>query len=81
MHKHARVVVFLIAMLAMGNLAASADDGVVSVPIPVGAYQIEQTPQGQYVSVEGFGRILVPGKPDLPSKIFAVAITPGAEVA
>jgi len=81
MHKHARVVVFLIALLAISSLSASANDGVVSVPIPVGAYQIEQTPEGQYVSVEDFGRILVPGKPDLPSKIFAIAIPPGAVVA
>ena len=80
MQKHARVVIFLIALLAISSLSASASDGVVSVPIPVGAHQIGQTPEGQYVSVEDFGRILVPGKPDLPSKIFAIAIPPGAEV-
>jgi hypothetical protein len=76
-----RVVVFLIALFAVSGLAMSADDGVVSVPVPIGTYQIESTPQGQYISVEDFGRILVPGKPDLPSKIFAIAIPPGAEVA
>jgi len=30
--------------------------------------------------VENFGRLLVPGKPNLPSKIFAIAIAPGAEI-
>lgn len=81
MKKCGRVVVFLIALFAVSGLAVSADDGVVSVPIPVGTYEIEYTQQGQYISVENFGRILVSGKPDLPSKIFAIAIPPGAEVA
>jgi hypothetical protein len=30
------------------------------------------------VTVENFGRNLIPGKPDLPSKIFSIAIPPGA---
>ena len=50
------------------------------ISIPVGAYTIEDAEQGQQVSIENFGRRLVPGKPDLPSKIFALAIPPGAEL-
>jgi hypothetical protein len=81
MKKCGRVVVFLIAVLMVNSLAVSAYDGVVRVPVPIGTYEIEQTQEGQYVSVEDFGRLLVAGKPDLPSKIFAIAIPPGAEVA
>jgi hypothetical protein len=54
--------------------------GKMSVSIPVGAYGTKDTEQGQEVFVEQFGRLLVPGKPNLPSKIFALAIPPGAEL-
>ena len=48
----------------------------IGVTIPVGSYEIINTDQGDEISVEDFGRLLVPGKPNLPSKIFAVAIPP-----
>ena len=76
-----RVVVFFIALLMVTSLMVSADDGEIRVAIPIGTYDIEETPQGQDLSVENFGRLLVPGKPNLPSKIFSLAIPPGAEVA
>jgi hypothetical protein len=50
------------------------------VTIPVGEYRISPTPQGGRVTVEGYGSLLVPGKPRLPSRIFAIAIPPGADV-
>ena len=52
----------------------------ISVTIPFGTYKIKNTEQGHEISVENLGRLLVPGKPNLPSKIFAVAIPPEAEV-
>jgi len=52
----------------------------IDVAIPVGAYGITNTRQGQEVSVDGYGSLLEPGKPKLPSKIFAIAIPPGADV-
>ncbi|GAG85951.1 unnamed protein product, partial [marine sediment metagenome] len=52
----------------------------ISVTIPIGTYEIKNTKQGHEISVENLGRLLVPGKPNLPSKIFAVAIPPGAEI-
>ncbi len=60
--------------------ADSQQHGKISVSIPVGAYGIKDTEQGQEILVEHFGRLLVPGKPNLPSKIFALAIPPGAEL-
>lgn len=56
------------------------DDGEIVTSIPVGGYEIESTEQGDYITVEDFGRYLVPGKPNLPSKICAIAIPPGAEL-
>ncbi|MCK4347944.1 MAG: hypothetical protein KAW47_04940, partial [Thermoplasmatales archaeon] len=52
----------------------------IGVTIPVGSYEIINTDHGDEISVEDFGRLLVPGKPNLPSKIFAIAIPPGAKV-
>jgi hypothetical protein len=54
--------------------------GRTSVTIPVGKYEISQTRRGADVAVEGFGSLLIPGKPELPSRIFAIAIPPGADV-
>jgi hypothetical protein len=84
MHFQVRTCLFcmLIFVLALSGLTV-ADPRLqdqIKVSIPVGAYEIQETPQGQKVSVEHFGRLLVPGKPNLPSKIFALAIPPGAEL-
>jgi hypothetical protein len=73
------VGVCFMVMLMIHSVVVSADE--ITVTIPVGTYEIKDTEQGHQVSVENFGRLLVPGKPNLPSKIFAVAIPPGAEVA
>ncbi|MGB3093258.1 MAG: hypothetical protein WBC42_08610, partial [Candidatus Zixiibacteriota bacterium] len=81
MQKCRRVVILLMSVLMAGSIMALAEDGVISVPVPIGTYEIKHTQLGQEVYVENFGRLMVPGKPNLPSKIFAVAIPPGAEVA
>ena len=51
----------------------------VHLSISIGDYQIESCEQGEKIYVEEFGRLLIPGKPNLPSKIFSIAIPPGAE--
>ena len=51
-----------------------------SVTIPTDAYDLVSTERGSEVLVENFGRLLVPGKPDLPSRVFSIAVPPGAEV-
>jgi hypothetical protein len=73
-------VICFLAILMMFSVVASADQEI-SVTIPVGAYEIKDTEQGHEVSVENFGRLFIPGKPNLPSKIFAIAVPPGAVVA
>jgi hypothetical protein len=77
--KYGIMMVCFLTTLMLQTVFASADDGI-SVTIPVGAYQITETPQGQQISVKDFGLLLIPGKPNLPSKIFAIAIPPGAVV-
>lgn len=56
------------------------DDGTVTVNIPVDDYEITTLGQSHEIHIEGYGRLLIPGKPNLPSKIFSVAIPPGAVV-
>ncbi len=56
------------------------NDGAITVTIPVGSYKIVEEKQGYEVAIENFGRLLIPGKPNLPSKIFSIAIPPGAKV-
>jgi len=88
-----KIVGILVCMLMIGSVLAGASsnenrqnnlldekDGAISVTISVGTYEIKNTDQGYEIFVEGFGRLKISGKPNLPSKIFSVAIPPGSEV-
>jgi hypothetical protein len=55
-------------------------EGTLTVSIPVGEYEITETPQNHEVSIKGYGHLLIPGQPNIPSKIFSLAIPPGAIV-
>lgn len=83
-------VSIFVCMLLTSGILASANvinnkiesknvDGEISVTVKAGNYKIENTEQGSYVSVEDFGQLLIPGKPNLPSKIISIAIPPGAK--
>jgi len=56
------------------------DDGTITITIPVGRYEIKEITQSHEITIEGYGRLLIPGKPNLPSKIFSLAIPQGAIV-
>ncbi|MCX6664808.1 MAG: C25 family cysteine peptidase [Euryarchaeota archaeon] len=51
----------------------------ISVTIPIASYEIALNDQTSEISINGFGRIPTPGCPDLPSRIFSIAIPPGAQ--
>jgi len=53
-------------------------DGEISVNIPIGSYEIISSEKGDEINIEDFGHLLVSGKPNIPSKIFAIAIPPGS---
>lgn len=55
-------------------------DDTVTVAISSGSYDIKCSGEGHEIYTENFGRLLVPGKPNLPSRIFSIAIPPGAKV-
>ena len=73
-------------LLAPSMAGVSSDVGPVTggqqetVTIAVGDYDTAALQRGQELTVAGFGRMLVPGKPNLPGKIVSIAIPPGAEV-
>lgn len=48
------------------------------VSLRAGAYSTAQGILGQRVEMEGFGRLMVPGQPLLPMKVFLIALPPGA---
>ncbi len=74
-------IVLCLSLLAASHILASDDQESIAVSIPIEGYEINDTHQGQEISVGDFGHLLVPGKPVLPSRIFAVAIPPGTEFA
>lgn len=52
-----------------------------TITLQSGHYQIVNADKGQQVlKMDGFGSLLVPGKPMLPAKTFMIAIPPGAKV-
>ncbi|MHC4416318.1 MAG: C25 family cysteine peptidase [Planctomycetota bacterium] len=82
MNRSHGLLALIAAASALPAFPARADITVerTSVAIPVGQYTITATPQGPKITVEGFGALLIPGKPQLPSRIFAIAIPPGADI-
>ncbi|HNQ21501.1 MAG TPA: C25 family cysteine peptidase [Phycisphaerae bacterium] len=68
-----------VVVLAAGVEAATGSE-VVRVVIPGGSYEVTGAPDAQQLRIEGFGHPAVPGEPKLPTRIFAVAVPPGAQV-
>ena len=78
---HPIMFLLIICMLAIpASTLASSQNQTINVPIPVGDYNISTTASGHEIYAEDYGYLLVPGKPALPSRIFAIAIPPGAEI-
>ena len=73
---------FLMALiLVLGLSSTSSYAGTYQYTIESGAYEIVDAGDGyQEIKMEGFGQLLDPGRPKLPSKIFSIAIPPGVKV-
>jgi hypothetical protein len=74
------LIVLALSLFCLSQVFADLATQTLSVSVPIGGHELKGAENGQELLVENFGRLLVPGKPNLPSKIFAVAIPPGAEV-
>lgn len=77
-HLSASIRRALLCGVLLCTLTASAAS--IDVQIPVGAYEIIAGSRGHELTLTEFGSLLVPGKPQLPARIFALAIPPGAKV-
>jgi len=75
-----RALALVIVVAVPLGVAAGAGQRTLSVDIPIGNYQITDTADGHSLALDGFGRRLIPGTPELPARIFAIAIPPGAEL-
>ena len=64
----------------INSQSVNVENGALTVQIPVDGYRIEKVNQNHEVAMKGYGRLLIPGQPNLPSKIFSIAIPPGAIV-
>jgi hypothetical protein len=72
-------LMILIFFLGAGSRFTYAD--AYQYVIQAGNYDIIDTGDGyQQIEMEGFGQLLTPGKPKLPSKVFSIAIPPGVKV-
>lgn len=67
---------FMLSAAASVGLASD----VLTMTVSTGEYQIVSRAWGQAIEMEGFGNLMVPGKPMLPSKNFLIALPPGARV-
>ncbi|MEE9554896.1 MAG: C25 family cysteine peptidase [candidate division Zixibacteria bacterium] len=77
-----RVIVLVCFCIATTDyLFASNGQDAITARITVPNYEITTTSLGQELAVDDFGYLMIPGKPKLPSRIFAIAIPPGTEVA
>ena len=75
------VVVGLLSFFQAGiPVEASEDDFTISYTFTVEEYDIYRTDQGDEIRIDGFGHKFETGKPDMPSKIFTIAIPPQARV-
>ncbi len=64
---------------ARTSSAAGAEEILaIDIAIPSGACKVARDREGDDIRLDGYGSLLVPGKPKLPSKVFSIAIPPGA---
>jgi hypothetical protein len=64
---------------AAGSAGSVGPVGTTSVTVETSEFEIVEEGGGQRVRASGFGVIGEAGKPDLPGKILAIAVPPGAE--
>jgi len=84
------VLIIIILFILFSNISCarveknkdvnSADliNDIINVCIPVGRTEHEKTLTGDEIEIDNYGRLLIPGEPNLNSKIFSIAIPPNA---
>ena len=71
-------IIPVLVISALTPIAVASD--ILTIDVSAGHYRIVNKGTGQTIEMEGFGYLMVPGKPMLPSKNFLIALPPGARV-
>jgi hypothetical protein len=71
-------IISVLSLSALVPTAAASD--ILTIDVNAGQYQIVNKGSEQMIEMEGFGYLMVPGKPMLPSKNFLIALPPGSRV-
>jgi len=71
-------VTAMLLVSAVTSMSAAVD--VLTTDLSAGQYQITNKGKGQIIEMDGFGFLMVPGKPMLPAKNFLIALPPGTRV-
>jgi len=75
------MVCFLINMLpTIIPISSESVNDTISYTLTIGNYTLEPTSNGTNIYIDDFGRLLVIGKPNIPSKILSFAISPQATI-
>lgn len=86
----AALMLFLVTLVSTASVAAAYDAAVggvtefivaadhAAVTLHADAYRVTDGRRGQRIEVEGFGHLMIPGRPQLPMKRFLIALPPGA---
>ncbi len=68
------IITALISTNATVALTNSDYSGELNIAIPITSYQHTIEGSSDIFTINNFGRLLIPGKPNLPSKIFTIAV-------
>jgi hypothetical protein len=71
-------VVAFFLVLALSPMAEATAS--LTMELRAGEYEISSGDKGERIEMEGYGYLMVPGKPLLPAKNFLIALPPGARV-
>ena len=78
--KSGLVIGIIVVLMVSARVPMAIASEVLTIDVNSGEYQIINRSKGQLIEMDGFGYLIVPGKPMLPSKNFLIALPPGAWV-
>ncbi len=73
------IIIFLGSTISIISVNGEPENKI-EYSVYLNSFEIIETELGHKIMAEDFGRLLVQGKPNLPSKIFSIAIPPNAEI-
>jgi hypothetical protein len=78
--RHSLAIGVVAGLLFSALAATAAASDILTIDVSADQYQIVNKGAEQIIEMEGFGYLMDPGKPMLPSKSFLITLPPGARV-